>query len=69
MSNLQQVLKLDGENRDFIHSTAHSLSVLSDFLSTFDKHAKSQMAKLDSRLDSLERVFETLEARVGRSNK
>lgn len=63
--NVGIAVQADWENREFISHRSLNIRRLFDFLVQFESTTKSKLAKLNEKLDTLERKVELLEVQVG----
>ena len=64
MSDIQQQIQQDWDNREYIEVMTAAIKKLASFLNNFDIACKSKLASLDTKITSLERKIEYIEARV-----
>lgn len=63
--NVGIAVQADWENREFISHISLNVRRLFDFLVQFEATTKNKLAKLNEKLDTLERRLELLEVQVG----
>ncbi|CAA2986488.1 BRICK 1 [Olea europaea subsp. europaea] len=63
--NVGIAVQADWENREFVSHISLNVRRLFDFLVQFEATTKNKLAKLNEKLDTLERRLELLEVQVG----